>query len=173
MKYLFQGNLLSEHETERKTLVRHIEQKAGSRIAKTRLVYAYDPLNPTNFHKYIDNLSGLALVVKTINSAFVAGFYSGNYNEKEEILNSFSLLISLTNDDSFVLQADSEGKASKKANRGMIYDKFYAIYGNAELRVKTGEKKVFSNFATVNAYFNNRGKKVVDFLNSESRETEF
>ena len=42
---------------------------------------------------------------------------------------------------------------------GMIYDKFFLIYGNAEIRIKYGEKKVYSNFGINNSYFFNRGDK--------------
>ena len=73
-----------------------------------------------------------------MNGVIVAGYYSGNYNDKET-LNDFSLLMSLTNKDCYNLLPDSfDNKGNKKINRGMVYDKFYAIYGNAELRVKTG-----------------------------------
>ena len=59
-----------------------------------------------------------------------------------------------------------DSKGNHKISKGMIYDKFYAIYGNGELRVKTGEKKVFSNFGIMNSYFDNKGKKIIDFMNS-------
>ena len=75
--------------------------------------------------------------------------------------------MSLTNEDGYVLLPDSlDNKGNKKISRGMVYDKFYAIYGNAELRVKTGEKKVFSNFGIMNSYFDHKGRKITDFMNS-------
>ena len=46
------------------------------------MIYTYDAYNKTNFHHYIDNVSGLTLIVKTINGVFIAGYYSGNYYEK-------------------------------------------------------------------------------------------
>ncbi len=47
----------------------------------------------------------------------------------------------------------------------MIYDSFFVIYGNAEIRIKTGLKTVFSNFGVSNAYYNSGGDKVDKFLN--------
>jgi hypothetical protein len=35
----------------------------------------------------------------------------------------------------------------------MTYDPYYVIFGNAEMRIRTGEKKVFSNFGIQNSYF--------------------
>ena len=56
----------------------------------------------------------------------------------------------------------------------MIYDTFFVIYGNAEIRIKTGFKTVFSNFGVSNAYFNNGGDKIDKFLNEgDKREVEF
>ena len=56
----------------------------------------------------------------------------------------------------------------------MIYDTFFAIYGNADIRIKTGFKTVFTNFGVSNGYFNSRGDKVDRFLNEgEKREVEF
>ena len=55
----------------------------------------------------------------------------------------------------------------------MVYDPYFLIFGNAELRIKTGEKTVFCNFGIMNSYFNHRGKKVHDFLCAENkRETD-
>ena len=54
----------------------------------------------------------------------------------------------------------------------MVYDPYFLIFGNAELRIKTGEKTVFSNFGIMNSYYNSRGKKVHDLLCEEgTRET--
>jgi hypothetical protein len=71
------------------------------------------------------------------------------------------LIISLTNDQSYSL---AESKTEGKTNRGMLYDKNYCIYGNAEIRIKFGEKKIFSNFGISNGYFDSRKKKINDLL---------
>jgi hypothetical protein len=47
----------------------------------------------------------------------------------------------------------------------MTYDKFYLIFGNAELRIKTNESKIFSNFAISSAYFENKRDRVDVLLN--------
>ena len=57
--------------------------------------------------------------------------------------------------------------------KAIVYDDFYLIFGNSELRLKSLEKKIFSNFGINNGYYNNRGEKVNVLLGSgELREVE-
>jgi len=58
-------------------------------------------------------------------------------------------------------------KNDTRVIRGMIYDKYYLIFGNAEIRIKTGENKVYSNFGISNSFFNSLDDKVSDLLNEE------
>ena len=89
------------------------------------------------------------------------------------------LLISLGNNESYELYPPSSSLPSKyertpRLMRGMTYDDFFILFGNAELRIRANEKTVFSNFGFSNGYFNNRGKKVQDLLgDGENRELEF
>ena len=82
--------------------------------------------------------------------------------------------MSVTNDDSYVLFDKKPGNNNAAGFRGMNYDAYFAIYGNAEIRIKTGIKTLFSNFGVNNAFFNSRGQKVDRFLGEgEKREVEF
>lgn len=44
------------------------------------------------------------------------------------------------------------------------YDDFFFIFGNSELRIKTQERKLFSNFAVAASTFDSMGAQKVDFL---------
>jgi hypothetical protein len=44
------------------------------KITQTKPVYRWDPLNKTNFHRYIDNRPNLLLIAKTVNGYIFAGF---------------------------------------------------------------------------------------------------
>ena len=44
--------------------------------------------------------------------------------------------------------------------RSITYDDYYIIFGNSELRIKSLETKVFSNFGVRNGYFESRGDKI-------------
>lgn len=73
-------------------------------------------------------------------------------------------MISLTNYKSYLLnnQKNFPRKEKPKPVFGMIYDKYYLIFGNSEIRIKGGEKEknVFSNFGVSNSYFNSKEDKI-------------
>lgn len=83
------------------------------------------------------------------------------------------LLISVTNDQRFPL-LEKTNESSKINYRGMSYDSYYVVFGNAEMRIRTGENKVFSNFGIQNGYFNyeHSSRHVSTFLgDGDNRET--
>lgn len=51
-----------------------------------------------------------------------------------------------------------------KQKKAIIYDDYYLIFGNAELRVRSQEFKLFSNFGINNSYYYNYGQKVGSLL---------
>lgn len=108
-------------------------------------------------------MSNLVLVVKTINNVYLATFYSGKYT-KNEILTKPSLLMTLTYDNAFQLYNPITNPNAQRAFRGMVFDDFFLIFGNAELRIRANEKIIFSNFGIGNSFFNPCGKKVHSFL---------
>jgi hypothetical protein len=61
----------------------------------------------------------------------------------------------------------------KSANQALVsYDDFFLIFGNSEVRIKSFETKVFSNFGTNCGVFATYGKKSADFLGSVTNEIE-
>lgn len=71
----------------------------------------------------------------------------------------YGLLISIWNKNVY------EVLDKKKA---VTYDDYFIIFGNSEMRLKSQEIKIFSNFGINNGYFNNRGHKVDSFLGEGS-----
>ncbi len=61
----------------------------------------------------------------------------------------------------------------KENARAFTYDDYYLIIGNAELRIKAGDKKIFTNFGILNSFIDNRGQKFDLLLGQdETREPE-
>lgn len=88
------------------------------------------------------------------------------------------LLISLNNRKVYCLNNlannPKKNKIDTKPIYGMVYDEFYLIFGNSEIRVKPGEKegKVFSNFGVCfSSQFNSEGD-YVDSLLCEGKSNE-
>jgi hypothetical protein len=75
------------------------------------------------------------------------------------------LLISLKNDESYNLRVPGNNPNQRTTTfRGMIWDEFFLIFGNAELRMRHKDKNILSNFAAAAGYFNPQGRTVNDFL---------
>lgn len=57
-----------------------------------------------------------------------------------------------------------------KDKRVITFDDYYIIFGNSQIRIKSSESKMFSNFGTGNAYFNSQGDKIEQFVGDNDRE---
>lgn len=66
-----------------------------------------------------------------------------------------------------------EPDRNSRVVRAVVWDQFYAIFGNAELRVKSGEDFIFSNFGIMNSYYKHNNKKLIDFAGEENKEIKF
>jgi hypothetical protein len=58
-----------------------------------------------------------------------------------------------------------------KDRRAITYDDYFGIFGNSELRIKSMEYKLFSNFGIANGYYDNQGERVNVIL-GEDKERE-
>ena len=155
------GSIFDDRATEERLfLINSLTAYVGP-IKRSRLLYRFDAFNRTNPHRYIDKQPNLVLIAKTIFGKYVAGF------SKEAIDSAgnkvgFGLLLPLWNRRVFEIAANK---------KPVIYDDYFIIFGNSELRLKAQETKLFSNFGISNAYFNSEGCKV-DALLGEGTERE-
>lgn len=148
------GSIFNDYASEdRFYLIESLIKFVGP-IKKTHLLYRYDPLNKTNPHRYIDNQKNIILIAKTIYGKYIAAF-SGEKIASTGCSAGLGLLISIWNRMTF---------ETLKNKRPVTYDEFFIIFGNSEMRIKSQESKVFSNFGINNGYYNNRGHKVDSFL---------
>ena len=47
-----------------------------------------------------------------------------------------------------------------KNSKAITYDEYYIIFGNSEIRIKSLETKVMSNFGLRNGYYDSQGNGV-------------
>lgn len=64
-----------------------------------------------------------------------------------------------------------ELKKGKQNARSLVWDEFYLIVGNSDIRWRKGENKIISNFGLPHGYYDPNGCKVWDLLQEgDSRE---
>ena len=81
-RYLFHGDALRGRDDLKLLLKDMIQKHVNIRITDTRLLCRLDPLNSTNFHRYIDHKEHIVLVIKLINGFHLAGYYEGSFKPK-------------------------------------------------------------------------------------------
>jgi hypothetical protein len=108
-------------------------------------------------HKYIDGHRGLLCLASLKNGWVVGGFYSGALVKGGDLLEK-GLIFNLTCNEVFRLKEKSSASDNKKY-RGMTYDDYYVIFGNAELRFKTGLTEVLSNLGVNSGYYDSQGNR--------------
>ena len=85
------------------------------------MLYAYDPLNQTNYHKYIDEHKNICVVLRLKNGRLLSA-YSVSPVSSDTIANEGGLVFSLTERKVFRL---IEGR------RSVTYDNYFLIFGNS------------------------------------------
>lgn len=123
----------------------HLQKFKKNLISRTKLLYKWDLFNNANIHQYIDGHSNIVMLVKTENN-WCLGAYSQAAFKPNSITNQTGLLISFHNHLIF--------SNTKKA---IIYDENEIIFGNYDLKIKSGDSKISSNFASLGSFYDNQG----------------
>ena len=97
---LFNGDILEDSPEQKQFIRATFEKKVGKGLFKTRLVWRMDPLNETNFHKYIDDHEHLLLIVELENGHRVGGYSEAKLQPKMQS-NKDGLLLSISNKEAF------------------------------------------------------------------------
>ena len=143
----FVGRIIDENEQNRNFLQNTIENHVRQTIRKTSLLYRMDSLNKNNIHRYVDNHPNLMLLLK-LENGWICGGYSESSFYPKMISDKDGIIFSVSAQECFQLKTQNK--------RAITYDDFFIIFGNSELRVKTQEGKLFSNFGINAAYYDPR-----------------
>lgn len=158
-----QGDLLEGYEEHKEYLFEVLEGFAKRKIKKTKLLYVYDLFNISSFHNYFDHKQCILLVVQSQQNVFLAGYYHGEFVPKQAATED-GLLMSLSKRKTYNLVKPKE--------KAIVYDDYYIIFGNAELRIKSSDNIIFSNFGINNSFYHSQGDTVQNFLGEQhGRET--
>lgn len=107
-----------------------------------------DYYNTTNIHRYIDGLPHLLFLIRTENGQIIAAYSQGAFKAKT-LSNRDGLLINLNNHKVFA-----------NTRKAIVYDEVEVIFGNFDLRIRAGDSKLFSNFASNNSFYDCKGESI-------------
>ena len=81
---LFNEDIFSNRDEDKKTLVKIVNNYHDNKqvVSGTKLLYKYESQNQVDFHKLIDNVESILVVVETKNT-IIGGYYAGCIGEKE------------------------------------------------------------------------------------------
>ena len=116
--------------------------------------------NKNKFHSYIEGYPHLVVIVRLTKERVIAGYLNMPFLKGPNYHGDQALLMMPTEQNLFHL---------KEGHKAFTYDDYYLIIGNSELRIKTNDKKIFSNFGILNSFFENQGKKADYFLGTDNR----
>ena len=61
----------------------------------------------------------------------------------------------------------------QEKSRPFMYDNFFLVVGNSEIRVEHNKRLLYSNFGARMSFFETGGDKIEDFLGQKKNEIEF
>ena len=85
-------------------MINKLEHFKVRKVFKTSLVYQYDVLNSTNYHKYIDGHPNLLLIIKLKNGYIVGGFTEDPFEKGSDMKNKRGFLYNLSKKRLFELK---------------------------------------------------------------------
>ena len=91
---LLVGDVLDGQEALRYYLVATLQRYLNNPIGKTRLLYAYSPLNPSSIHRLVDHHPHLLFLVTTVRGHRLAAYSQAGFRPKV-LSNQLGLLIAL------------------------------------------------------------------------------
>lgn len=160
--HIFEGLVLHDHLNEKMFMKQSIEEYTSHDVLMTELLYRFDPLNKVNFHHYFDKHEHICLVVRLKNGRIVSGYSADAFASNGRAM-AGGLIFSLTESKVFRVIP------GKKA---VVWDDYYMIFGSSDLRLKTGELRLFSNFGINSSNYNSEGYTYKVLLGDEEREVD-
>ena len=82
--YLFNEDIFASREDEKRSLIKIVNEYHENKqvLSEAKLLYRFEAEKQVDFHKSIDNVEGILVVVETKNTV-IGGYYAGCLGEKE------------------------------------------------------------------------------------------
>lgn len=170
----FNGHILNVNTREdTEWFVSKLEKGVGKKIRATYPLYRLDKKNNNSIHDYVDGKPQIALVVRMTNGQILAAYSDPEFKPQSKIDYRFGMMFAFTNRKVFTLKNQPSNKANKSIPKPITYDQYYIIWGNSEIRIKSGTNELYSNYSTGNCFYEEPGNdhpSVRDLFLSDERD---
>lgn len=154
----FNGHVLNINTPEyTEWFVTSLERLTDRRIKATYPLYRLDITNTTSFHHYIDEKPQIVLVAKLANGQTIAGYSEPPFKPQTNVDYREGYMFAFKNRKTFTLKKQPTSKANKTIPKPITYDEYYIIWGNSDIRIRSGNKEIYSNYSTANCSYEEKG----------------
>jgi hypothetical protein len=170
----FNGHILNIKEPGYvEWFVNNLENGVGKKIRATYPLYRFDKENQVSFHTYIDNKPQIVLIVKMKSGQIIAGYSQPPFKPKNNVDYKEGFMFAFKNKKVFTVKTQPTNKANKTIPKPITYDEYFIMWGNSDIRIKTGTQELYSNYSTGNGSYEEKGNKnsmVSDLFLQEERD---
>jgi hypothetical protein len=112
--------------------------------------------------------------VKIWNGQIIAGYSKPAFVPKTNTEFQEGYMFALRNKKLFKTKKEATNKYNQTKPRPITYDEFFLIWGNSDIRIKSGTNELFSSYGTANASYEEVGNEnpiIDDLFQIADRET--
>ncbi len=95
--------------------------------------------------------------MKIKNGQIIAGYSNPPFNPKINTENKQGLIFGIKNRKIFTLKSGQNLNNLRKAPRPIIYDEFFIMWGNSDIRIKYGTTELFSSYGISMSFYEEIG----------------
>ena len=114
------------------------------------------------------------MIVKMKTGQIIAGYSEQPFKPKNNVDYKQGFMFAFRNQKVFTLKKEPTTKTNKTLPKPFTYDEYFILWGNADIRIKTGTDELYSGYATANCAYeekDNQNSTVNDLFLQEERDT--
>ena len=108
------------------------------------------------------------------NGQIIAGYSEPAFKPKTNVDFRTGFMFAFKNRKIFTVKKEPTTKFNKTQPKPITYDEYFLMWGNSDIRIKSGTNELYSGYATANCCYEERGNEnsvVDDLFLQEDRET--
>ncbi len=117
-----------------------------------------DLQNKNNLHNYIDGIPNIVFIAKMQNGQIILAYSEPAFSKQMGNINYRpGIMLGLRNRKVFTVKREKTNKLNLTDPRPITWDEQYIRWGNTDLRLRMTSTEFYSNYATPNGSFEERG----------------